>query len=338
MADDQLLSQTDIDSLLQSLGAEGSDAGGGAADAGGTSGNKYKIKMYDFKRQTRFAKDQLRTLQHIHDTFTRQIATFFSTSLRYLVSMRIASQDQITYEEYIRSVDNPSLLCVFNLGTLEGKAIFEMNLELSFAILDRLLGGTGESKQEKRKLTDIEEAVMSKIMQRILQELNEAWSTVVPLEPQFSMFESNPSFTSIVPPNDMVLLITFEMNINNIEGIMNLCIPYFSLEPVASKLSQGHYWAIHRTEHMDDNEQLIDGKIRHITTDLTVELGTSELTVGEVMGMQAGDVVKIFSKPNEELKIKVGGEYKFLGLPGVSGKYMAVTVTEKLQDKDKENE
>lgn len=337
MADD-LLSQTDIDSLLQSLSAENVDDVGNTADSGLSGGSKYRIKVYDFKRQTRFAKDQLRTLQHIHDTFTRQIATFFSTSLRYLVSMRIASQDQITYEEYIRSVDNPSLLCVFNLGTLEGKAIFEMNLELSFAILDRLLGGTGESKQEKRKLTDIEEAVMGKIMQRILQELNEAWSTVIPLEPQFSMFESNPSFTSIVPPNDMVLLITFEMNINNIEGIMNLCIPYFSLEPVASKLSQGHYWAIHRTENMDDNEQIINGRIKQMDTDLSVELGTSKLTVGEVMSMQVGDVVKVFTRPNQELKIRVGGEYKFLGLPGVSGKNMAVTVTQKLEDKGKEND
>lgn len=336
MADD-LLSQTDIDSLLQSLSAESGSDVGDLGD-GMPSGAKYRIKVYDFKRQTRFAKDQLRTLQHIHDTFTRQIATFFSTSLRYLVSMRIASQDQITYEEYIRSVDNPSLLCVFNLGTLEGKAIFEMNLELSFAILDRLLGGTGESKQEKRKLTDIEEAVMGKIMQRILQELNEAWSTVIPLEPQFSMFESNPSFTSIVPPNDMVLLITFEMNINNIEGIMNLCIPYFSLEPVANKLSQGHYWAIHRTEHMDGHEQAIQGSIRMMETDFAVELGTSELTVGEVLGMQVGDVVKVFTKPNQELKIRVGGEYKFLGLPGVSGRNMAVTVTQKLEDKGKEYE
>jgi len=335
MADDTLLSQTDMDSLLESLGADGGlddDLGGGGGAA--SSASRYKIKMYDFKRQTRYAKDQLRTLQHIHDTFTRQITTFFSTSLRYLVSMRIASQDQITYEEYIRSVDNPSLLCIFNLGTLEGKAIFEMNLELSFAILDRLLGGTGDSKQEKRKLTDIEEAVMNKIMQRILQELNEAWSTVVPLEPQFSMFESNPSFTSIVPPNDMVLLITFEVNINNIEGIINLCIPYFSLEPVASKLGQGHYWAIHRTEAMDGNVAMIDSRVRSMETNVIALLGHSNLTLTELLQMQAGDVVKLDSKPNDEIDILVGGQKKFTGLPGISGRHMAVTVSQIVEDKD----
>jgi len=337
VADDQLLSQSDIDSLLSSLGSEGGLEGGGETAL--ASGTRYKIKMYDFKRQTRFAKDQLRTLQHIHENLTRQITTFFSTSLRYMVSMRIASQDQITYEEYIRSVDNPSLLCIFNLGTLEGKAIFEMNLEVCFAILDRLLGGTGDSKQEKRKLTDIEEAVMSKIMQRVLQELNDAWATVVPLEPQFSQFESNPSFTSIVPPNDMVLLITFELNINNVEGIMNLCIPYFSLEPVAGKLSASQYYdAIHRSENLEETMEMIDEGVRTMETMLQVQLGGSELTYAELLSIQPGDVIKLRSKPNEELKVLVGGEPKFDALPGVSGKNVAITITQVHGGKEAENE
>ena len=336
MGDDQLLSQTDIDSLLQSLGTEGTEAMGG--DTALTAGTRYQIKIYDFKRQTRFAKDQLRTLQHIHENFTRHITTFFSTSLRYMVSMRIASQDQITYEEYIRSVDNPSLLCIFNLGTLEGKAIFEMNLELCFAILDRLLGGTGDSKQEKRKLTDIEEAVMSKIMQRILQELNDAWATVVPLEPQFSQFESNPSFTSIVPPNDMVLLITFELNINNVEGIMNLCIPYFALEPVAGKLSASQYYdAIHRSENLEESMEMLDQGVRMMETTMRVELGDSKLTYGELLTMQPGDVIRLNSTPNQELKILVGTEAKFKGLPGVAGKKMAITITEVLSEEEGES-
>ena len=326
MGDDQLLSQTDIDSLLQSLGSDGSDGGG--SEGGLAGGSRYKIKIYDFKRQTRFAKDQLRTLQHIHENFTRQITTFFSTSLRYMVSMRIASQDQITYEEYIRSVDNPSLLCIFNLGTLEGKSIFEMNLELCFAILDRLLGGTGDSKQEKRKLSDIEEAVMGKIMQRILQELNDAWATVVPLEPQFSQFESNPSFTSIVPPNDMVLLITFELNINNVEGIMNLCIPYFALEPVAGKLSASQYYdAIHRSENLEESLEMLDQSVRIMEAPLKVTLGDSKLTYSEVLNMRPGDVIKLSSSPNDELNVYVGTEKKFKALPGVLGKKMAVTIT-----------
>jgi len=336
VGDDQLLSQTDIDSLLQSLGTDGTESVG--ADTALTAGTRYKIKIYDFKRQTRFAKDQLRTLQHIHENFTRQITTFFSTSLRYMVSMRIASQDQITYEEYIRSVDNPSLLCIFNLGTLEGKSIFEMNLELCFAILDRLLGGTGDSKQEKRKLSDVEEAVMSKIMQRILQELNDAWSTVVPLEPQFSQFESNPSFTSIVPPNDMVLLITFELNINNVEGIMNLCIPYFALEPVAAKLSASQYYdAMHRAENLEESMELLDQGVRTMEAPMRVELGKSSLTYGEVLNMQPGDVIRLTSTPNEELNVYVGTEKKFKGLPGVSGKKMAVTITQVLDAEGEES-
>ncbi|PCJ21122.1 MAG: flagellar motor switch protein FliM [Candidatus Cloacimonadota bacterium] len=335
MADD-LLSQTDIDSLLQSLNVDSDDDDLGGDSGGG--GNKYKIKMYDFKRQTRFAKDQLRTLQHIHENFTRAITTFFSTSLRYIVNMRIASQDQITYEEYIRSVDNPSLLCIFNLGTLEGKAIFEMNLELSFAILDRLLGGQGDSKQEKRKLSDIEEAVLNKIMLRILQELNEAWSHVVPLEPQFSQFESNPSFTQIVPPNDMVLLITFELSINNVEGIMNLCIPYFALEPIASKLSASQFYMVQRSEAVEDHEELIDGMVRRMDEDVKILLGKSELTYNELLNIQVGDVVKLDSKPNDELRILVGDKVKFKGLPGTSGKNMAVTITHVLSREDEINE
>lgn len=333
---DELMSQNAIDDLLTSLN-DGSGDLDGMGEAGIQRVGQYKIKPYDFKRQTKFAKDQLRTLQHIHENFQRSITTFFSTQLRYLVNMRIASQDQITYEEYIRSVDNPSLLCVYNLGTLEGKGIFEMNLELAFAILDRLLGGIGDSKQEKRKLTEIEEAVMAKIMQRVLQELNEAWSSVVPLEPQFSQFESNPSFTQIVPPTDMVLLITFEMSINNVEGIMNLCLPYFSLEPIASKLSATQWYAVQRSEHMEESMEIIDKGLRGMETVMRVELGGSEVTLQELMAMKVGDVVRIHSKPNDEVNLIVGDEIKFKGLPGTSGKRMAVTVT-RVMDKGDSNE
>ncbi|MBW7874488.1 MAG: flagellar motor switch protein FliM [Candidatus Cloacimonetes bacterium] len=334
---DDLMSQAAIDDLLNTL-HDGSGDGDGEGGGVSVSGGKYRIKLYDFKRQTKFAKDQLRTLQHIHENFQRSITTFFSTQLRYLVNMRIASQDQITYEEYIRSVDNPSLLCVFNLGTLEGKGIFEMNLELAFAVLDRLLGGIGDSKQDKRKLTEIEEAVMAKIMQRVLQELNEAWSSVVPLEPQFSQFESNPSFTQIVPPTDMVLLITFEMSINNVEGIMNLCLPYFSLEPIATKLSATQWYAVQRSEHMEESMEIIDERLRSMNTIMRVELGKSELTYAELLKIQVGDVVKLHSKPNQEVGLYVGDEVKFKGLPGISGKKLAVTVTRVMEGKGRENE
>lgn len=336
MADNDLMSQAAIDDLLTSLHDSSGDGDGEGGVA--VSGGRYKIKTYDFKRQTKFAKDQLRTLQHIHENFQRSITTFFSTQLRYLVNMRIASQDQITYEEYIRSVDNPSLLCVFNLGTLEGKGIFEMNLELAFAVLDRLLGGIGDSKQDKRKLTEIEEAVMAKIMQRVLQELNEAWSSVVPLEPQFSQFESNPSFTQIVPPTDMVLLITFEMSINNVEGIMNLCLPYFSLEPIATKLSATQWYAVQRSDHMEESMEIIDERIRTMETMMRIELGKSELSYAELLQMRVGDVVKLQAKPNQEVSLIVGDEVKFKGLPGISGKKLAVTVTRVMEGKGKEHE
>jgi flagellar motor switch protein FliM len=328
---DELLSQTDIDSLLEEL-KTGSAPDGISADFSGV-GTRYKIKTYDFRRQTRFAKDQIRTLSHIHENFSRSVTTFFSTQLRYMVNMSVVSVDQPTYGEYIQAVSNPALLAIFNLGALEGKAILDIDLDLAFSILDRLLGGLGNSKQEKRKLTDIEEAIMSKVVQRILQELNEAWSGIIPLEPQFSMFESNPHFTQIAPRNDMMLLVSFDVSISGVDGMMSLCIPCFSLEPVAGKLSDAKWISSQRKDGMDENTALLTAKISELETEIRVELGKSAVTYGELLQLDVGDVLRLTSKPNEELSLFVGNEVKFKGLPGISGRKMALTITKTVQDR-----
>lgn len=322
---DELLSQTDIDSLLEELKSGGSTDALGADFSG--AGARYKIKTYDFRRQTRFAKDQIKTLSHIHENFSRSVTTFLSTQLRYMVNMSVVSVDQPTYGEYIQAVSSPALLAIFNLGALEGKAILDIDLDLAFSILDRLLGGLGNSKQEKRKLTDIEEAIMSKIVQRILQELNEAWSGVIPLEPQFSMFESNPHFTQIAPRNDMMLLVSFDVSISGIDGMMSICIPCFSLEPVSSKLSDAKWISAQRKDVMDENTAILLSKISELEAEVMVELGCSTVTYGELLQLDVGDVLRLNSKPNEEFSLYVGNEIKFKGLPGISGRKMALTIT-----------
>ncbi len=324
----EILSQDEIDALLTAIST-------GEADTTDYTAVKEqrKVKIYDFRRPDKFSKDQIRTLQMMHETFARLTTTALSAQLRALVSVHVASVDQLTYEEFIRSIPNPTTLAVINMDPLKGSAVLEIDPSITFTIIDKLFGGTGESTKISRELTDIELSVMEGIIVRILGNLREAWSNVIDLRPRLGNIETNPQFAQIVPPNDMVVLVTLETKVGEVEGMMNLCIPYITIEPVISKLSAQYWYSSIRKGATDENAAIIQSRLESVELPIVVEVGEVDITMEELLAIQVGDVIKLpNTKINSDMIVKIGGRKKYKCRPGVIGNRVAVQIGEKIEE------
>ena len=228
------LSQDAIDQLLPKVQA------GEPIEA---PADQRKIKIYDFKRPDKFSKDQIRTVSIMHETFARQATIHLSSQLRTLANLHVASVDQLTYEEFIRSIPNPTTIAVINMDPLKGAALLEIDPATSFAIIERLFGGQGDGGNPVRDLTDIEHSVMEGIVVRMLGDLRESWKNVLDLRPRLTQIETNPNFFLIVPPAEMIVLVTLEARIGDARGMMNLVLPYLTIEPIINKLSAQYFYS-----------------------------------------------------------------------------------------------
>ena len=322
----EVLSQSEIDALLSAISSGKSLDN---IDTKRVEVEHRKIKIYDFKRPDKFSKDQIRTLQMMHENFARVTTTSLSAQLRTLVGIHVASVDQLTYEEFIRSVSNPSTLAMISMDPLKGSSILEIDPSITFTIIDRLFGGPGESpKNLNRELTDIELSVMEGIIVRILGNLREAWSQVIDLRPRLGSIETNPQFAQMVSPNDMVVLITLETKVADVEGMMNFCIPYITIEPILSKLSAQYWYASIKRGSTIENLKIIKEKLQNIYIETSAELGSMQLPLSDILNLQKGDVVKFTdTKITDPVIFKVGTRKKFLCRPGISGSRMAVQLT-----------
>ena len=204
------------------------------------------VKVYDFKRPDKFSKDQIRTVSMMHETFARLISTTLSARLHTLAHVRVVSVDQLTYEEFIRSIPYPTTIAVIAMEGLKGSAVLEIDPSVTFAIIDRSFGGRGVGPTPERDITDIECATIEDIVARTLPNLREAWAAVIDLKPRLGQIETNPQFAQVVPPSEMVVLVTLETTIGDVTGMINFCIPYLVIEPLIAKLSAQYFYNLVR--------------------------------------------------------------------------------------------
>lgn len=313
-----VLSQNEIDSLLEALSS-------GSVDVDAMRSDEEKsVKLYDFRRPDKFSKDQLRAIQMIHESFTRQLTTTMSTMVRSMVSAEIASVDQLAYDEFIRSLVQPTVIGVLEMYPFSGNAIIEINPNLVFAIIDRMLGGRGEFTGKIRELTDIERTVVERVLMRMLELLEESWSTVVDVRFRYENLESNPFFVQICPGTDMVLLVILKLSVGDVEGMISICIPYFLMEPIMDKLSSQQWFASTGRKADDAAMDYLKKHMEKIHIPVALELGHTVLNVSDVMQLRAGDVIKLDETLEDPLGIRVGNLVKFKALPGsVDGRYAA---------------
>lgn len=328
----EVLSQDEIDQLLTAISSGEVET----QDIGQATDQK-KIKIYDFKRPDKFSKDQIRTVSIMHETFARLTTTSLSAQLRSLVHVHVASVDQLTYEEFIRSIPNPTTLAVINMDPLKGSAILEIDPAITFSIIDRLFGGQGEGTKYSRDLTDIESSVMESIIVRVLGNMREAWSTVIDLRPRLGQIETNPQFAQIVPPTEMVVLVTLETKVGEVEGMMNFCIPYLTIEPIISKLSAQYWYSSVRRGATTENLNILRERLSTIAVPLVAEVGSIDLKVRDVVSLQLGDVIRLYNcRIDDPMVLTVGRKRKFYCRPGVIGNKLAVQVIGKIEEVEKE--
>ena len=227
-----ILSQNEIDDLLAQL----STGEINAQDYSRETIEK-RIKNHDFKRPSKFAKDHLRTMQIINENYARYITNFLSGYLRTLVQVDVISMEALQYSEFTNSIANPAVLAIVSFSPLPGSIIFDFSPAIAYALIERILGGKGSSIEKIRGFTEIELAILMRIISQMLTFMREPWENVAQIRPSLDRIETNAQFAQIMNPTEMVALVTFQAKVGEVEGLMNLCIPHMVVEPVMSKLS-----------------------------------------------------------------------------------------------------
>lgn len=323
----EVLSQNEIDALLSALSTGEMDANELKKEE-----SQKKVKVYDFKRALRFSKDQIRSLTRIHENFARLLTTYFSAQLRTFVQISVASVDQLPYDEFIRSVPKMTILNVFEPVPLDGRFLIEVNPNIAYAMLDRLLGGRGVAINKVDNLTEIETRIMTQLFQRTLESFQEAWSTIIELDPQMDELEVNPQFLQMVSPNETVVVISLSTAIGEATGMINICLPHVVLEDILPKLSV-HYWMQTKKKSRSPEEaEAMEQNVRSAPLTINAELGSSEITIQEFLQLGIGDTIELNSLIDEPLLIKIGDVPKFLGQPGTVKNKLAIQVTQVIEE------
>ncbi|MFS0782293.1 flagellar motor switch protein FliM [Bacillus sp. 1P06AnD] len=329
----EILSQSEIDALLSALSTGEMDA-----DELKKEEVEKRVKVYDFKRALRFSKDQIRSLTRIHENFARLLTTFFSAQLRTYVQISVASVDQIPYEEFIRSIPKMTILNVFEVPPLDGRIVMEVNPNIAYAMMDRVLGGRGASMNKVDTLTEIETKIMSNLFERGFEHLQEAWNTLADIDPVLTEFEVNPQFLQMVSPNETVIVISLNTHIGEASGMMNICIPHVVLEPIIPRLSV-HYWMqTSQKERLPIEKETLEKEVKHAEVELVAELGTTDISIEDFLQLDLGDVIDLNTHLNSHFLLKVGGVPKFTGQPGKIGNKMALQILDTVKGGEEEDD
>ncbi len=316
-----VLSQNEIDNLLAALNSGELDAD----DYKQTS--EKQIKNYDFARPSKFSKEHLRTLNIIFEHYARLLSTNLPAYLRKNVQVEVVNSEAVQYSEFTNALSNPVLLGIIDFSPLEGNIIIELADNLGYAIVDRMLGGGGYPLDKVRDFSEIELSIVERIFNICTNLLSEPWANVIQVHPRLLRIETNSQFAQIISPSEMISLVTLNIRIGNIEGLMNICLPYVCLETVIDKLNT-KYW--YSTMKMIDNksyQDVIETSISKAKVPLRVVLGKSAISVNDFMNIQKGDIIKLNSKVEDELAVYVGNLYKFTALPGASSGSYAVKIS-----------
>ena len=321
-----ILSQNEIDALLKQL----SD---GDLDMDQIQGEDEKqVKNYDFSRPTKFSKEHLRTLEIIFEHYSRLISTNLPVYLRKNVQVTVASSETVTFSEFSNALSNPSVLGIVNFAPLNGNIIIEIATNLCYAMLDRMLGGSGQPLEKSRDFSDIELTILQKLLVMFTQLLREPWKNVLEISPVLSRLETNPQFAQVIAPSDMIAIVSMNVKIGDAEGFMNICLPYFTLEDVMDKLNTKYWFSTMQKSDSTDYEEHIEALVKRIDVPVKAVLGKSLVSVSDFLNLQVGDIIRLDTKVDSELDVFVGNIRKFTALPGSSKDNYAVRVTSVIRE------
>ncbi len=321
-----VLSQNEIDNLLNALTS-------GELDADEIKNTKEKpVKNYDFARPSKFSKEHLRTLEIIFEHYGRLLATNLPIFLRKNIQVEVMNSEAVTYMEFSNSLSNPVLLGIVDFSPLETNIIVEMASNLGFAMVDRMLGGEGEPLDKIRDFSEIELLIIERVMTSCVELLREPWANVLDVHPRLERIETNSQFAQIISPSEMIAIVTVNIKIGDVEGLMNVCLPFITLEPVMDKLNTKFWYSSQKEKTGVSYSDAVETLINRAKIPIKAVLGNSVITVADFSQLQVGDIVRLDTKVDDELDVFVGDIKKFSALPGASGKDYAVRVTQIIRE------
>ena len=323
-----ILSQSEIDNLLKQLSY-------GDLDVDQIQGEDEKqVKNYDSSRPTKFSKEHLRTLEIIFEHYSRLVSTNLPVYLRKNVQVSVASSETVTFSEFSNALSNPSVLGIINFAPLNGNIIIEIATNLCYAMLDRMLGGSGQPLEKSREFSDIELTILQKLLVMFTQLLREPWKNVVDISPVLSRLETNPQFAQVIAPSDMIAIVTLNMKIGDVEGMLNICLPFFTLEDVMDKLNTKYWFSTMQENHDEHYEEYIESMIRRVDVPIKAVLGKSTISVSDFLNLQVGDCIRLDSRVDTDMEVYVGNIKKFTALPGTEKDSYAVQITSVIREEE----
>lgn len=324
----EVLSQSEIDNLLAALSNGELDV-----DQMQDSGEK-QVKDYDFKRPAKFSKEHLRTLEIIYEHYGRLLSTNLPVYLRKNVQISVASSETVTFSEFTNALSNPVILGIVDFKPLTGNIIIELSPNLGFAMIDRMLGGQGVPLEKNRDFSEIEMTILQKLMIVYMQLMREPWRNVIEINPMMERIETNAQFAQVIAPSDMIAIVSLNVKMGDVEGLMNICLPYFTLEDIMDKLNTKYWFSTMQKDDTVDYEEHIESLIKRIDVPIRAVLGRSLVSVNDFLGIQVGDIIRLDARVDSEMEVFVGNIKKFTALPGSSRDQYAVRVTSVIREEE----
>lgn len=324
-----ILSQNEIDRLLQQLNTGELDV-----KEFNKESSKKKIRNHDFRRPSKFAKDHIRTIQIINENYARLLTNFLSGYLRTLVQVDVQTVQALQYSEFTNSIANPAVLGIINFSPLPGSIIMEINPSIAYSLIDRILGGKGFTMDKMRGFTEIELAILMRLISQMLGLMQDPWENVTTIRPILDRIETNAQFAQLMSPNEMVVLVTFTAKIGEVEGLLNICIPHMTVEPVMNKLSTKLWFSLIEHGSTEESRKAIETKVEESKIPISAVLGRATITVNDFLMLQQGDVLSLDTDVNGKIEIIVGNMVKFLGKPGARNKKAAVKITDVIREEE----
>jgi flagellar motor switch protein FliM len=331
---DEVLSQAEVENLITAMESQAARTAAAQAEAGVRGGRpaariREKVVPYDFKRPERVGKEQMRALQSLHEGFGRNFGAALSALLRSIVEVKLTSVDQLTYGEFVFGLENPTCFNLIRAEPLEGHLILDINPAILYPIIDRLLGGGKDAGPvSRRPLTEIELRLVSRITSLFLQELKHAWDGVLPLKLSVDRVESNPQLVQIVPPNEVVVLISFELLLGELRGMINLCIPFNAIERVSSRLASNSWVTYGKAAASAQTRAGLGLRLAEAEVELVVTLAESKISTGDLIGLRVGDIITTDKDVHQPLEVAVEGATKYQASAGAFKGCKAVRIEE----------
>ncbi len=319
----KILTQEEVDALLASVGGAPAGTSGGEAEAAGDSAmptspkrrreSDRKVTLYNFRRPDRVPKEQMRSLHFLHDSFARSFSSSLSAYLRALVSVSLVSVEQLTYGEFLLSLPDQTAIYSLSMSPLDGVCALEIDSSLAFPIIDRLLGGEGEPTAGVRNLTEIEQNIIEGVVRLATQDLREIWRPIAELSFDIHGREVRPQLLQVVSPSEVVVIIVFDVKIGEIRGIINFCLPYLVIEPIAGKFGQ-EWESARKAISVEEHDRLV-GLLHETPTSISLDAREDSFTIRDLLSMEVDDILELSTSIDDPLAVIVSGLGKFAGTP-----------------------